>query len=76
MMGFYKAIAIITLPNEASLAFHKAVSFEPFGIKRNVHYKFNTLHDTTWWDICLQKESFLPQPIIGLEELIVQLKST
>ena len=48
MMGFYKAIAIITLPNKASLAFHKAIGFEPIGIMKKVGFKFNTWHDTSW----------------------------
>ena len=43
------AVAGITLPNDASVALHEAVGFQPVGIYRDFGYKFGAWHDVGWW---------------------------
>ncbi len=46
--GFCNAYAGITLPNEASVALHRAVGFEPIGVFKTVGWKFGKWHDVAW----------------------------
>jgi L-amino acid N-acyltransferase YncA len=46
--GFRIAVAGTTLPNEASVGFHRAMGFEPAGTFRNIGYKFDAWHDVFW----------------------------
>ncbi|MBC5800577.1 MAG: N-acetyltransferase [Candidatus Eremiobacteraeota bacterium] len=56
--GYYNAFAGTTLPNEASVALHRALGFEPVGIYRNVGYKQGRWWDVAWW----QRPLAAPQP--------------
>ena len=47
-MGYCHAFAGITLPNEASVAFHRSAGFEPIGVFRSVGRKFGRWHDVAW----------------------------
>lgn len=47
-MGFATAVAGITLPNEASVGFHRALGFSEIGIFPKVGFKFDRWHDTIW----------------------------
>jgi L-amino acid N-acyltransferase YncA len=46
--GFRMAVAGMTLPNEASVAFHRAMGFEPVGTYRRIGFKHGTWHDVAW----------------------------
>ncbi len=46
--GFCNALAGIALPNEASVAFHRSVGFEPIGVFNAVGRKFGAWHDVAW----------------------------
>lgn len=46
--GFHVAYAGITLPNDASVAFHRALGFEPVGTYHDIGYKFGKWHDVQW----------------------------
>jgi L-amino acid N-acyltransferase YncA len=46
--GFHVAYAGITLPNDASVAFHRAMGFVPVGTYRDIGYKFGKWHDVQW----------------------------
>jgi L-amino acid N-acyltransferase YncA len=46
---FHRAFAGIALPNDASIAFHQRLGFEPVGIYREVGYKFGRWLDVSWW---------------------------
>ena len=46
--GFHIAYAGITLPNDASVAFHRAMGFVPVGTYRDIGYKFGKWHDVEW----------------------------
>jgi phosphinothricin acetyltransferase len=46
--GFRMAVAGMTLPNEASVGFHRAMGFEPVGTYRRIGYKHGVWHDVAW----------------------------
>lgn len=46
--GFKQAFAVITQPNDRSVAFHKANHFEPFALYEKVGYKFDQWYDVLW----------------------------
>jgi L-amino acid N-acyltransferase YncA len=46
--GFCNALAGIALPNEASVAFHRSLGFEPIGVFTRVGRKFGAWHDVAW----------------------------
>lgn len=48
-LGYRRAIAAITLPNEASVRFHKRLGFESVGILKQVGYKFDQWHDVAYY---------------------------
>lgn len=47
--GVHTAVALVALPNPASVALHEAVGFEYVGTMREVGYKFNRHIDTAWY---------------------------
>lgn len=46
--GFRMAIAGMTLPNDASVALHRALGFEKVGTYRRIGYKHGAWHDVAW----------------------------
>jgi L-amino acid N-acyltransferase YncA len=46
---FRRAYAGIALPNDASIATHRAVGFEPVGIYRRVGWKAGKWYDVAWF---------------------------
>ena len=47
--GFHSAYGGITLPNDASVALHKACGFSEIGTFSEVGFKYDTWHDVSWW---------------------------
>lgn len=47
-LGYASAYAGITMPNEASVSFHKSFGFQPIGVFPRVGYKFGRWHDVAW----------------------------
>lgn len=47
-LGFVTAVAAITLPNEQSVEFHRALGFSYVGTFPKVGFKFDTWYDTGW----------------------------
>ena len=48
-LGFHFAYAGITLPNDASVALHKACGFSEIGTFSEVGFKYDSWHDVSWW---------------------------
>ncbi|MGZ8364352.1 MAG: N-acetyltransferase family protein [Caulobacteraceae bacterium] len=67
--GFYTAHAGISLPNEASIALHRAFGFEPVGVYRRVGYKLGAWRDTCWMRKELCTPSGEPAEPIPFSEL-------
>ncbi len=48
-LGFHYAYAGIALPNESSIALHRACGFTEIGTFREVGFKHDAWHDVSWW---------------------------
>jgi L-amino acid N-acyltransferase YncA len=46
--GYRRAMAGMTLPNDASVRFHRALGFQPVGVYRRVGWKNGAWHDVAW----------------------------
>lgn len=51
--GFRRAIAAITLPNDASVGLHESIGFKQAGVFPSFGHKFDTWHDLGWWQMDL-----------------------
>ena len=51
--NFRSACAGITLPNDASVALHRAFGFELVGIYRRIGWKNGAWQDVGWWQLAL-----------------------
>ena len=60
--GFRMACAGITLPNEASVALHEQLGFEPVGVNREIGWKHGAWRDVGWWQLELAPASDGPPP--------------
>jgi len=69
LQGFYSACAIVTLPNDKSLGFHKAQGFEPFGVYPRAGFKFGAWHDVAFLTKPLANYQTPPAPTIPLLSL-------
>ena len=47
--SLHAVFAGIALPNEASIALHTAMGFEPVGVYREVGWKMGDWRDVSWW---------------------------
>jgi phosphinothricin acetyltransferase len=54
-LGYYNALAGITVPNDGSIGLHTAMGFRHAGLNSNVGYK-----DGRWWDVAYME--------VGLQE--------
>ena len=48
-LGFHYAYGGIALPNDSSIALHKACGFSEIGTFREVGFKNDVWHDVSWW---------------------------
>jgi L-amino acid N-acyltransferase YncA len=46
--GYCNALAVVVLPNPASLALHRSVGFEEVGVFKRGGHKFDSWHDVMW----------------------------
>jgi len=54
---FHNVYAGITLPNDASVAFHEASGFVHIGTYRKVGYKLDKWHDVGWWALRIKDDA-------------------
>jgi L-amino acid N-acyltransferase YncA len=54
------ACAGITLPNDASIALHRALGFERVGVYRAIGYKHGAWHDVVWLQLVLSGDEGPP----------------
>ncbi|MGH2944183.1 MAG: arsinothricin resistance N-acetyltransferase ArsN1 family B, partial [Solirubrobacteraceae bacterium] len=62
--GLWIACAGVTLPNDASIALHRAAGFEHVGTYRGIGWKAGAWHDVSWWQLRLapQEDGGAPPP--------------
>ena len=54
--GYCNAFAGVALPNDASIALHRRLGFEPIGVFRRIGHKFGAWHDVAWFQRRLRDE--------------------
>jgi len=69
-LGYYRAFAGITLPNEASVRLHEKIGFQPIGIYRRVGFKLGKWYDVGWWSLDLLPESESPDEPLAISEVV------
>ena len=52
-LGYVRALAGITLPNDRSVRLHEAMGFVPVGVFTGVGFKHGRWHDVGWWQLTL-----------------------
>jgi L-amino acid N-acyltransferase YncA len=62
LQGYYNVYAGISLPNEKSVGFHKAMGFEEIGIYKKTGYKQGSWHNTAWFQLHLSEHK--EEPVI------------
>lgn len=60
LLGYPSVIAVIALPNPASVALHETLGFVPVGVFQKVGYKLGRWHDVGFWQLTLQELSASP----------------
>lgn len=69
-LGYYRAFAGITLPNDASIRLHEKVGFRPIGVYQRVGFKLGKWHDVGWWSLDLRPEDDAPSEPRAIREII------
>jgi len=69
MMNYCKAIAVITLPNDMSIAFHRSMGFQQMGEMKHVGFKHGRWCSTSWWDFNLKDDSHPPAELKSMIEI-------
>jgi phosphinothricin acetyltransferase len=62
-LGFFKAYAVIALPNAASVGLHEAVGFQHVGTFNDIGYKLGQWHPVGYWELSLQEPSEPTPPL-------------
>ncbi len=72
---FHRAFAGVTLPNDASVALHRAVGFMPVGVFHEAGYKLGAWHDVGWYERAIgeaKPAQVEPSPLHALDSTIVE----
>ena len=69
-LGYYRAFAGITLPNEASVRLHEKIGFRAIGVYRRVGFKLGRWHDVGWWSLDLLPEEDEPREPRPITEIL------
>jgi L-amino acid N-acyltransferase YncA len=69
-LGYYRALAGITLPNEASVRLHEKIGFRPIGVYQRVGFKLGKWHDVGWWSLDLLPASDSPSEPRLIREMV------
>lgn len=70
--GYFNAVSVITLPNDASVGLHATMGFIKIGVFENMGYKHERWHHTGWWQLELCPMPTDPQPPIPITKLAKQ----
>ncbi len=62
-LGYFKAYAVIALPNDASVGLHEAVGFRLVGTFDDIGYKLGRWHAVGYWELSLQPPSPPSDPV-------------
>ena len=70
LQGYINVYAGVGLPNENSVAFHRAMGFEEIGIFKKVGYKMGKWHNTLWFQLFLSENISQPDLPKRLNEIL------
>jgi L-amino acid N-acyltransferase YncA len=68
-LGYYRAVAGITLPNAASVGLHEAMGFTPVGVYREIGYKLGEWRDVGWYQAAIQPVAGEPREPRSVDSL-------
>jgi phosphinothricin acetyltransferase len=68
--GYQAVVAVIALPNDASVALHQALGFEHAGTLKNLGYKLGAWRDVSFWQRSLGDRSGAPEPIKPVRDVV------
>jgi len=67
--GYRSAMAVVSLPNDASVRLHQALGYELVGCVRAAGFKFGRWHDTGLWQRMLSPGEQPPGPLLPVADL-------
>lgn len=67
--GYRSAMAVLSLPNDASVRLHESLGYERAGRIRAAGFKLGGWYDVGFWQRCFVQDLAPPRPIIPLAEL-------
>jgi phosphinothricin acetyltransferase len=69
--GYRAIVAVIALPNEASVALHRSLGFEPGGTLKRLGYKAGEWRDVSYWQrLTGPEDDSAPTPILPVREVL------
>lgn len=68
--GYVSALAVISLPNAASVALHERLGFVPIGVLPHVGFKHGQWHDIGIWHLALSKADGRPAAIRSVHQAL------
>jgi len=68
--GYRAIVAVIALPNEASVALHKALGYEHMGTLKQLGYKREQWRDVSFWQRLNGDHTTAPEPIKPVSEVV------
>lgn len=69
IQGYVNAYAVITLPNERSIAFHKRFGFDHLTVYKKIGYKLGQWHDVGWMQYQIEPHKLGPADPIKLPQI-------
>jgi L-amino acid N-acyltransferase YncA len=69
LQGYVNAYAVITLPNDRSIAFHKKFGFSYLTTYKKIGYKLGQWHDVGWMQYDINFHSKDPQDLIRFSDI-------
>ncbi len=68
--GYRAIVAVIALPNDASVALHKALGYQHKGTLENLGYKHGQWRDVSFWELQVGEVGIAPTDIKPVSEVV------
>ena len=68
--GYRAIVAVIALPNDASVALHQALGYEHVGTLKSLGYKQDAWRDVSFWEIQLGEQGTPPAEVKSVSEVV------
>ena len=69
LLGLYKAVALIALPNPASVGLHESLGFQRVALYPHIGFKLGAWRDVGHWVLALRATDGPPSPLARPEDL-------